>query len=206
MDIGEQICIKSQKALEQLVYKSFYQLQDQEKDEIKKIIQLDRKLSAKLTSEILQEDNKLSYRPFDNLENLMKVIKEILPLGPMYYPKESISAYPERFIVSELIREKILYLTQEEIPHSVAVVVESMKKKNGNLYHIHASIVVDKDSKKGIIIGKGGQMLKQIGMSARKEIEGLLGIRVMLELFVKVEKDWRDSMYLLKEFGYKDFD
>lgn len=142
----------------------------------------------------------------ENLENLMKVIKEILPFGPMYYPKESISAYPERFIVSELIREKILYLTQEEIPHSVAVVVESMKKKNGDLYHIHATIVVDKDSKKGIIIGKGGQMLKKIGVAARKDIEELLGIRVMLELFVKVEKDWRDSMYLLKEFGYKDID
>jgi len=142
----------------------------------------------------------------ENLENLMKVIKRILPFGPMYYSKDSISAYPERFIVSELIREKILYLTQEEIPHSVAVVVESMKKKNGDLYHIHATIVVDKDSKKGIIIGKQGQMLKKIGIAARKDIEELLGIRVMLELFVKVEKDWRDSMYLLKEFGYKDTD
>ncbi len=142
----------------------------------------------------------------ENLENLLKVIKDILPIGPMYYPKESISAYPEKFIVSELIREKILYLTQEEIPHSVAVVVESMKKKNKDLYHIHATIIVDKDSKKGIIIGKGGQMLKKIGTAARQDIEELLGIRVMLELFVKVEKDWRDSMYLLKEYGYKDTD
>jgi len=142
----------------------------------------------------------------ENLENLMKVIKRILPFGPMYYSKDSISAYPERFIVSELIREKILYLTQEEIPHSVAVVVESMKKKNGDLYHIHATIVVDKDCKKGIMNGKQGQRLKKIGIDARKDIEELLGIRVMLELFVKVEKHWRDSMYLLKEFGYKDTD
>ena len=142
----------------------------------------------------------------ENLENLLKVIKQILPFGPMYYSKESVSAYPERFIVSELIREKILYLTEEEIPHSVAVVVESMKRKKGDLYHIHATIVVDKDSKKGIIIGKQGQMLKKIGIASRKDIEELLGIRVMLELFVKVEKDWRDSMYLLKEYGYKDID
>ena len=142
----------------------------------------------------------------ENLENLLKVIKQILPFGPMYYSKESVSAYPERFIVGELIREKILYLTEEEIPHSVAVIVESMKKKKGDLYHIHATIVVDKDSKKGIIIGKQGQMLKKIGIASRKDIEELLGIRVMLELFVKVEKDWRDSMYLLKEYGYKDVD
>lgn len=142
----------------------------------------------------------------ENLDNLLKVIKGILPIGPMYYPKDSISAYPERFIVGELIREKILYLTEEEVPHSVAVVIESMKRKNGNLFHIHGTIVVDKDSKKGIIIGKGGQMLKKIGIAARKDIEELLGIRVMLELFVKVEKDWRDSMYLLKEYGYKDTD
>lgn len=142
----------------------------------------------------------------ENLDNLLKVIKDLLPFGPMYYPKDSISSYPERFIVSELIREKILYLTQEEIPHSVAVVVESMKKKKGDLYHIHSTIIVDKDSKKGIIIGKQGRMLKKIGIEARKDIEELLGIRVMLELFVKVEKDWRDSMYLLKEYGYKDND
>lgn len=142
----------------------------------------------------------------ENLENLLKVIKELLPFGPMYYPKDSISSYPERFIVSELIREKILYLTQEEIPHSVAVVIESMKRKRDNLFHIHGTIIVDKDSKKGIIIGKGGKMLKQIGIDARRDIEELLGIRVMLELFVKVEKDWRDSMYLLKEYGYKDND
>ncbi len=145
----------------------------------------------------------LSALKANNLDNLLKVIKEVLPVGPMYYDKDSVSAYPESFLISELIREKILYLTDEEIPHTVAVQIDSMKKKN-KVYYIQASIVVDKDSRKGIIIGKRGQMLKRIGERARKDIEELLNSKVMLELFVKVEKDWRDSMYLLKEFGYKD--
>ena len=141
----------------------------------------------------------------DNIEELKKVIYDYLPEGPMYYSSDSICSYPERFLVSELIREKILFYTQEEIPHSVAVVCDSMKKK-GDKYLIDATIIVDKNSKKGIIIGKQGSMLKKIGTSARKAMEELLGYRVNLELFVRVEKDWKNSNRYLKEFGYKNED
>ena len=139
----------------------------------------------------------------DNIENLKNIIYKYLPEGPMYYSKDSVCSYPQRFLISELIREKILFYTQQEIPHSVAVVCESMKKK-GNAYQIDATIVVDKVSKKGIIIGKQGVMLKKIGSSSRKAIEEFLGCKVNLELFVRVEKDWKNSNRYLKEFGYKN--
>jgi GTP-binding protein Era len=139
----------------------------------------------------------------DNIEELKNIIYSYLPEGPMYYSSDAICSYPERFLVSELIREKILFYTQEEVPHSVAVVCDAMKKK-GDKYLINATIVVDKDSKKGIIIGKQGSMLKKIGTSARKAIEEFLGYRVNLELFVRVEKDWKNSNRYLKEFGYKN--
>lgn len=141
----------------------------------------------------------------NNIEELKNIIYNYLPEGPMYYSSDSICSYPERFLVCELIREKILFYTQEEIPHSVAVVCDAMKKK-GDKYLINATIVVDKDSKKGIIIGKQGSMLKKIGTSARKTIEELLGCKINLELFVRVEKDWKNSNRYLKEFGYKNED
>ncbi len=140
----------------------------------------------------------------ENVETLLNVIKSYLPIGPNYYPKETITSYPERFIVSEIIREKIILLTEEEIPHSIAVIIEDMRKEKGRFFRTHATIIVDKESKKGIIIGKGGQMLKKIGTLARKDIEELLGIKVMLETFVRVEKNWRNSNKYLKEFGYKE--
>lgn len=139
----------------------------------------------------------------NNIEELKNVIYQYLPEGPMYYSSDSICSYPERFLVTELIREKILFYTQEEIPHSVAVVCDSMKKK-GDKYLINATIVVDKDSKKGIIIGKQGSMLKKIGTASRKAIEDFLGYKINLELFVRVEKDWKNSSRYLKEFGYKN--
>ena len=141
----------------------------------------------------------------NNIEELKNIIYSYLPEGPMYYSSDSICSYPERFLVSELIREKILFYTQQEIPHSVAVVCDAMKKK-GEKYLINATIIVDKDSKKGIIIGKQGSMLKKIGTSARKAIEDFLGYKVNLELFVRVEKDWKNSNRYLKEFGYKNED
>ena len=141
----------------------------------------------------------------DNIEELKNVIYEYLPEGPMYYSSDAICSYPERFLVSELIREKILFFTQEEIPHSVAVVTESMKKK-GDTYVINSCIIVDRESKKGIIIGKGGSMLKKIGSASRATIEELLGYKIYLELFVRVEKDWKNSNRYLKEFGYKNED
>lgn len=140
----------------------------------------------------------------ENIDKLLNVIKKYLPSGPLYYPKEMITSYPEKFIISEIIREKIIVLTQEEIPHSVAVLIESMKKVRKEYFKIHATIIVDKDSKKGIIIGKQGSMIKEIGIRARSDIEEFLGIKVMLETFVRVEKNWRDNMKYLKEFGYND--
>ena len=140
----------------------------------------------------------------ENVDRLLDEIKKYLPNGPQYYPKEMISSYPERFIISEIIREKIILFTEEEIPHSVAVIIESMKKERNSIFRIMATIIVDKQSKKGIIIGKQGSMLKRIGINARKDIEDLLGIKIMLETFVRVEEKWRDNINNLKEFGYKE--
>ncbi len=138
----------------------------------------------------------------ENFENLISVIKSHLPQGPLYYSKETISSRPEHFIISELIREKIIILTSEEIPHSVAVIIEAMKKEKKRFFRINATIIVDKMSKKGIIIGKEGRMIKKIGTLARQDIEELLGIKVMLELFVRVEENWRNNERYIKEFGF----
>ena len=119
----------------------------------------------------------------------------------MYYPAGQMVDYPERFIIQEIIREKILYLTKEEVPHSIAIVVEKITKNRGTLV-INAMIVVEKDSQKGIIIGKKGNMISQIGKMARDELEMILGNKIYLELFVRVEKDWRNKMHKLTEYGY----
>lgn len=142
----------------------------------------------------------------NNIENLLRTIENYLPEGPMYYPAEQITDHPERFIISELIREKVLHLTREEVPHSVAVVIDKIAKTNEekNVVHVMATIIVERSSQKGIIIGKGGNMLKEIGKRARLEIEHLLGSKVFLELWVKVQKDWRNKSTYLKEFGYRE--
>lgn len=137
----------------------------------------------------------------NNTEELVRCIFDYLPYGPAFYDEDTITDQPMRQIVAELIREKALRLLQEEIPHGVAVTVESMKEK-GNICHIEATIVCERESHKGIIIGKGGSMLKKIGSLARPEMEELLEMQVNLQLWVKVKKDWRDSDYLLKNFGY----
>lgn len=137
----------------------------------------------------------------NNTDELVQCIFKYLPYGPAFYDEDTITDQPMRQIVSELIREKALRLLQDEIPHGVAVTVESMKER-GKICHIEATIVCERDSHKGIIIGKGGSMLKKIGSSARPEIEELLEMQVNLQLWVKVKKDWRDSDYLLKNFGY----
>ncbi len=141
----------------------------------------------------------------NNVERLIQQIQEYLPEGPQYYPFDQVTDHPERFIVSELIREKALHLTREEVPHSIAVVIDQMKKE-GNKQHIHvmATIVVERDSQKGIVIGKQGKMLKEIGQRARKDIENLLGSKVFLELWVKVQKDWRNKAAHLRDFGFRD--
>ena len=136
-----------------------------------------------------------------NLDKLMEVTLSYLEEGPMYYPKDQVSAYPEQFIMSEIIREKVIRLTEEEIPHSVAVAIESIvRKKNTNV--ISAIIMVERPSQKGIIIGKQGQMIRKIGQYAREELESLLQMPIYLETHVKVEKDWRNRAKLLNQLGY----
>lgn len=141
----------------------------------------------------------------DNTEELIACIFKYLPYGPAFYDKDTITDQPERQIVSELIREKALRSLDEEIPHGVAVAIDSMKFKR-KIVEIEATIVCERDSHKGIIIGKQGAMLKKIGTQARKEIEKMLDIQVNLKLWVKVKKDWRDSDFLLKNFGYNQND
>ncbi|MCM1112495.1 MAG: GTPase Era [Muribaculum sp.] len=137
----------------------------------------------------------------DNTDELVKCIVQYLPYGQPFYDEDTVTDQPMRQIVAELIREKALRLLSDEIPHGVAVSIESMKTER-NICHIDATIVCERDSHKGIIIGKGGQMLKKIGADARPEIEDLLETHVNLQLWVKVKKNWRDSDFLLRNFGY----
>ncbi len=140
-----------------------------------------------------------------NIEGLLKVLTNHLPEGPQYYPADQVTDHPERFIISELIREKVLHLTHEEIPHSIAVVIEKIKREEDNdKIRVTATIMVERDSQKGIVIGKKGALLKEVGMRARKDIEMLLGSKVFLELWVKVQKDWRNKQVHLRDFGFRD--
>ena len=140
-----------------------------------------------------------------NTDLIIDLIFQYLPEGPMFYDVDTITDQPERQIVAELIREKALHALNEEIPHGIAVSIERMKDRKGqNIVDIDATIICERDSHKGIIIGKGGAMLKKIGTNARYEIERLLGCKVNLKLWVKVKKDWRDSDILIKNFGYKE--
>lgn len=141
----------------------------------------------------------------DNTNILIDLIFKYLPYGPMFYDEDTITDQPERQIVAELIREKALHALNEEIPHGIAVTIERMKEReNGGIIDIDATIICERDSHKGIIIGKGGAMLKKIGTNARFEIERLLDSKVNLKLWVKVKKDWRDSDFLIKNFGYRE--
>lgn len=142
----------------------------------------------------------------NNFETLMDTLIKQMPAGPQYFPDDQITDHPEYFIVSELVREKVLLLTRDEVPHSVAVVVDSMKRNENDKVHIQATIIVERNSQKGIIIGKGGKMLKDIGTKARRDIEQLLGDKVFLELWVKVQKDWRDKQTYLQDYGYRPDD
>ncbi len=144
-----------------------------------------------------------SARTGENTGDLFPSIMKYLPYGPKYYGDDVVTDQPERQIVAELIREKALRLLSDEIPHGIAVAVEQMKRRpKGHIMDITATIVCERESHKGIIIGKGGDMLRRIGSEARTEIEDLLGVKVNLQLWVKVKKDWRDSDFLIKNFGY----
>ncbi|PBB06856.1 MULTISPECIES: GTPase Era [Salimicrobium] len=142
----------------------------------------------------------------NNVDHLLTVIKGHLEEGPQYYPEDQITDHPERFVISEFIREKVLHLTREEIPHSIAVKIEGIDEEENGSLHIQAIIVVERKSQKGIIIGKQGSMLKEVGTRARKDIEALLGSKVFLELWVKVQKDWRNRSIDLNDFGYREDD
>lgn len=140
-----------------------------------------------------------------NIDKLLEMVVSNLEYGPMYYPEDQLIDQPERFVVCELIREKVLLNTSEEIPHSVAVTIDRFKESD-KIIDIHATIVVERLSQKKIIIGAKGAMIKKIGTEARKEIKNFLGLPVYLELFVKVEDNWRNKKYQLKEFGYNNDD
>ena len=136
----------------------------------------------------------------DNVASLLAVIFKYLPEGPMYYPADQISDQQERTIAAEMIREKLIVLTEEELPHSTAVVIDRFEEE-GNLYRIYASIYVERDSQKGIVIGKGGEKLKEVGTLARKEMESSFDKKIFLELHVKVKKNWRDDPETLRSLG-----
>ena len=141
----------------------------------------------------------------DNKEELIDVLFKYMKYGPMFYDEDTVTDQPMRQIVAELIREKALRLLSEEIPHGIAVSVDTMKERtNGEIWDINATIVCERDSHKGIIIGKGGEMLKKIGTDARADIEDMLMSKVNLKLWVKVKKDWRDSDFMLNNYGYKE--
>ncbi|MDO5155223.1 MAG: GTPase Era [Eubacteriales bacterium] len=142
-----------------------------------------------------------------NTDELIRTIFSCLEEGPQYYDADTITDQPERAIVAEMIREKALRSLDKEVPHGIAVVIDRMKdREGGNIVDIDATIICERDSHKGIIIGKQGSMLKKIGTQARKDMENLLDTKVNLKLWVKVKKDWRDSDFLLKNYGYKDTD
>ena len=143
----------------------------------------------------------LSARSGDNCDVLIEQIYKYLPYGPMYYDADEVTDQPMRAIVAEVIREKSLHALRDEVPHGIAVVIDEMKQRK-DIYDISATIVCERETHKGIIIGKGGSMLKKIGTNARYEIEQMLETKVNLKLFVKVRENWRDSDMLLKNFGY----
>lgn len=138
----------------------------------------------------------------NNVSELIKTIAKYLPEGPQFYDADQLTDRPEYFIVAELIREQVLKLTHEEVPHATAVVVDRMRDHEGGKLQIEATIYVERPGQRGIIIGKKGQMLKQIGIAARQEIEALLGEKVNLRLWVKVQKNWRSDPAFLKSIGY----
>lgn len=167
------------------------------KDEILEIISMYAK------EEIFNEIIPISAMKNDGVDIYLETLKKYLKPGPMYYPDDMITDKNERFIVSEIIREKGLKYLNEEVPHGLAISIEKFKKREDkNIYDIEANIYVERDSHKGILIGKGGSMLKTIGTEAREDIEKLLDAKVNLQIWVKVEKNWRERENLVKRFGY----
>lgn len=145
----------------------------------------------------------ISAKDKENLSEILKVLEETLPEGPQYFPEDMITDQPERLIISDIVREKILLATRDEIPHAIAVDVDEMKTRDDGTTYIRATIYCERDSQKGIIIGKKGALLKQLGAEARADIQKLLATKVYLDLWVKVKKDWRNKSGMLSELGYR---
>ncbi|KRN75161.1 era protein [Weissella kandleri] len=146
----------------------------------------------------------ISARQDDGVQELLDFAMPKMEAGPQYYPADQITDHPERFIMAELIREKVLQLTRQEVPHSVAVVIDKIERQDEQHLHVQATIVVERPSQKNIVIGKQGSMIKEIGTRARRDIERLLGDKVFLETWVKVEERWRDKPQALQSYGYKE--
>lgn len=146
----------------------------------------------------------ISAKERDNIEEVVNLLEKHLPEGPKYFPDDMITDQPERLIISDIVREKILLQTHDEIPHAIAVDVDEMKTRDDGTTYIRATIYVERDSQKGIIIGKQGAMLKLIGKQARADIERLLATKVFLDVWVKVKKDWRNKSGILSELGYRN--
>ncbi|MGJ3925538.1 GTPase Era [Limosilactobacillus fermentum] len=142
----------------------------------------------------------------NNVNTLINDLVDQLPTGPQYYPADQVSDHPERFVIAEMIREKVFLNTREEVPHSVAIDVTSIQREDDETIHVSANIIVERPGQKGIIIGKGGSMLKKIGTAARQDIQALLGDKVFLQLWVKVVPGWRDKSAMLKDYGYRQTD
>ena len=146
----------------------------------------------------------ISAKEKDNIEEVVNLLEKHLPEGPKYFPDDMITDQPERLIISDIVREKILLQTHDEIPHAIAVDVDEMKTRDDGTTYVRATIYVERDSQKGIIIGKQGAMLKTIGRQARGDVERLLATKVFLDLWVKVKKDWRNKSGMLSELGYRN--
>lgn len=146
----------------------------------------------------------ISAKEKDNLDEVLKVLTKVLPEGPQYFPEDMITDQPERLIIADIVREKILLKTRDEVPHAIAVDVDEMKTRDDGMTYVRATIYCERDSQKGIIIGKRGAMLREIGGEARADIERLLATKVYLDLWVKVKKDWRNKSGMLSELGYKE--
>ncbi len=175
---------------------------------LNKIDKLDKNKLLKRITEYEEKTGReiipISAQNGDNLDNLIETIYTYLPEGPKYYPDDMITDQIEQFIIAEMIREKIFHLTREEIPYGVAVLIEEMKERENGLFYIRANIYIEKKSHKGIIIGKNGKRLKEIGLRARKDVEKLLQTKVYLDLWVKILKDWREKEDLVNRMGYKE--
>ncbi|MEN1934811.1 GTPase Era [Paenibacillus sp. 102] len=195
---GEEFIIEKLKETKQPVFLVINKIDQVHPEQLLELIDQYRKLHE--FAEIVP----ISALDGNNVEALIGAIKKYLPEGPQYYPDNQVTDHPERFIIAELIREKVLHLTREEVPHSVAVVIDAIQKREGGAVYVNATIIVERPSQKGIIIGKQGKMLKEVGKRARFDIEALLGSKVFLEVWVKVQKDWRNKMSQLRDLGFRE--